>query len=186
VTTAAAALDPAWASAFGEHEAAVNQFVACLRRVPPDAWNEPTAPGKWSPAGVALHIVRAYEFGHAALTRGTPMEMRLSPFQAWFLRTFIMPVVLVTDLFPSGADAPAEVAPDAGESASLLLDEAIVRVRSAAGLAAAAIADAARAQSSVYITHAYFGRLPGLTAFRFVSAHTRHHARALDRRFARS
>jgi len=185
MTTAPAILDPAWVSAFGEHDEAVNQFVACLRRVPPEGWNQPTAPDKWSPAGVALHIARAYEFGHAAVTRGTPMKMRLTPFQAWFLRTFIMPVVLVTDRFPSGADAPAEVVPDDGESASLSLDEATARVRDSASLAAAAIADAARAQSPVYITHAYFGRLPGLTAFRFVSAHTRHHARALDRRFAR-
>ena len=102
-----------WASAFREHDAAVERFVASLRLVPADAWHRPTAPGKWSPAGVALHIAGA------------------------------------------------------------------------ASRAAATIVDVSRTQASFHITHAYFGRLPGLTAFRFVSAHTRHHTRALERHFAR-
>jgi len=96
-----------------------------------------------------------------------------------------MPAVLVTDLFPSGADAPVEVLPDAGEYASLSLEQAIARVQGAASRAAATIVDVSRTQASFHITHAYFGRLPGLTAFRFVSAHTRHHTRALERHFAR-
>jgi hypothetical protein len=174
-----------WESAFRDHDAAVQQFVECLRLVPADAWHRPTAPGKWSPAGVALHIARAYEFGHDALTHGTAMGMKTTPLQAWFLRTVVMPVVLATDLFPSGADAPAEVLPDASEYASLSLEQAIARVQDSASVAAATIAHVSRTQASFHITHAYFGRLPGLTAFRFVSAHTRHHTRALDRRFAR-
>jgi hypothetical protein len=185
MTTVRPALDPTWAAAFQEHDQAISQFVSCLRRVPPDALNEPTAPGKWSPAGVALHIARTYDFGLEALTRGTPMVMRIAPLQAWLLRSLLMPIVLATGRFPSGVDAPAEVVPDAGESAALSLDAAIARVQGSADRTAAAVADAARANSSVYITHAYFGRLPGLTAFRFVSAHTRHHARALDRCFGR-
>ena len=185
MTAAPAALTPAWVSAFREHDEAVNQFVASLRRVPAPAWHQPTSAGKWSPAGVALHIARAYEFGHAALAHGATMKMRLSPLQAWFLRNFFMPVVLATDRFPSGVDAPSEVLPDADESARVSLEDAIARVQGAAGVAATAIADAARANASVHVTHAYFGRLPGLTAFRFASAHTRHHARSLDRHFTR-
>jgi hypothetical protein len=184
VTTVPWPQGPTWAVAFHEHDAAVHRFVESLRRVPADAWHRPTAPGKWSPAGVAVHVAKAYEFGHDALTRGTAMKMRVTPFQAWLLRTFVMPVVLATDRFPSGADAPLEVLPDAAESASLSLEQAILRVERSAGIAAAAIADVARRQASVSITHAYFGRLPGLTAFRFVSAHTRHHTRAIER-FAR-
>jgi len=185
VTVILADLNPPWVTAFREHDAAVARFVACLRRVPPAAWHQPTAPGKWSPAGVALHIVRAYEFGHSALKHGAAMKMRMTPLQAWLLRTFLLPVVLATDMFPSGADAPPEVLPDTDASASVSLDEAIARVQGSADVAASVIAEAARAGAVVHIQHAYFGQLPGLTAFRFVSAHTRHHARALDRHFAR-
>jgi hypothetical protein len=183
--TSTAALTPAWASAVRQHEAAVADFIACLRRVPADAWHRPTAPGKWSPAAVALHVAHAYEFGYDAVTRGAAMRPRVSPLHAWFLRTVVIPVVLVVGRFPGGAESPDEVAPDDGEAAVLSPEQAIARVGSAAALATESAFDVSRGPAAPAIMHAYFGRLPALTAFRFVSTHTRHHLRALDRSVAR-
>jgi hypothetical protein len=49
-----------WATALDEHERVVTAFVALLGQVPADAWHHRTAPGRWSPAELTLHVCRAY------------------------------------------------------------------------------------------------------------------------------
>lgn len=110
---------------------------------------------------------------------GPSMRLRVSNRYSWLLRTLMLPVILATKRFPGGVRAPREVAPDLEEAKLLAPDAAATRLKRAADEAAAAFRQADRGRSAPLMTHAYFGPLTPYTALRMLSAHTRHHARAL-------
>lgn len=168
-----------WNRATAEHEAVVRRFLDVCERVGPDRWQRTPAPGKWSAAAVALHICRAYELGRDAVAGGHGMRLRVSQPVAFFSRILILPVILTFERFPRGIRAPKEVAPDAAEATLLMPDEAATRLRRVADEAAAALRRAAAERPAPSMTHAYFGALSPYAALRLLSAHTRHHARAL-------
>ena len=168
-----------WNRAIAEHEAVVRGFLDVCDRVGPDRWQRTPAPGKWSAAAVALHICRAYELGRDAVAGGHGMRLRVSRPVALFSRIVILPVILTFKRFPRGIRAPSEVAPDAAEATLLMPDEAATRLRRVADEAAAALRRAAAERPAPLMTHAYFGALSPYAALRLLSAHTRHHARAL-------
>jgi hypothetical protein len=169
-----------WNSAVAAHEAAVRDFVAACERCSADDWQR-SADGKWSTAAVALHICNAYEVARDAMTRGVGMRMRVSQRYAWFLRNFVLPIILATTRFPR-ARAPREVVPDENETKLLTRDAAMTRLTRVAREASDAFRNAASNESAPRMTHAYFGALDPYTAFRLITAHTRHHTRALARR----
>ncbi len=107
------------------------------------------------------------------------MRLRVSQPVALFSRIVILPVILTFKRFPRGARAPSEVAPDAAEARLLMPEEAATRLRRVADEAAAALRRAAAERPAPSMTHAYFGALSPYAALRLLSAHTRHHARAL-------
>lgn len=98
---------------------------------------------------------------------------------SWLLRTVMLPVVLATSKFPRGVRAPKEVAPDLEEAEKLTPEIAAARLARAADAASAAVRRVAQERGAPSFTHAYFGRLSPYTALRLLSAHTRHHSRAL-------
>jgi hypothetical protein len=110
------------------------------------------------------------------------MRLRVSEPYAWLLRTLMLPVIVATKRFPLGARAPREVAPDLEETKLLTPDAAAARLRRVADEAAAAFRRAGGERSAPSMTHAYFGALTPYSALRMLSAHTRHHARALHER----
>jgi DinB superfamily len=173
--------DSHWTAAIAEHGRVVQAFVAEMQRVPIGAWHQPTAPGKWSPAAVALHICQSYEFGRAAASGGAAMRLRTTRVMAWLSRSALLPLFLAAARFPRGAKAPAEVRPDDDAARALSIDAAVARLERAAADAV----DALRLPSATPVTHAYFGPLPPRVALRLLSAHTRHHAAALAQRAAR-
>ena len=168
-----------WAAAIAEHEVAIREFQAECEAIAPGDWQRVRAAGKWSPAAVALHVCRAYEFGREASAGGASMRMLVAPPVAWFARVVMLPVLLATGRFPRGARAPREVVPDFDEALARSQREAVVRLEQTAREAAAALRAAARRRPMPTARHAYFGVLTPYTAFRLLSAHTRHHARGL-------
>jgi len=168
-----------WNAAVAEHETVVREFLeVCERWAPPD-WHVEPAPGKWSTAAVALHVCRAYEMARDAMAGGPSMRLRVSKPYSWLLRTLMLPAVLATKRFPRGVRAPREVAPDLEEAKLLTPDAAAGRLKRVANEAAAAMRRSGRDRSAPSMTHAYFGPLSPYAALRLLSAHTRHHARAL-------
>jgi hypothetical protein len=129
---------------------------------------------------VVLHVCGAYEFARAAADGGAGMRPLVSRPAAWLGRTVLLPALLASGRFPRGAAAPAEVAPDLAEAARVTPAAAAERLARAAAAAAGALRRAAAERPSARVRHAYFGPLAPLDALRLVSAHTRHHARALE------
>jgi hypothetical protein len=168
-----------WNAAIAEHDTAVREFLDLCAQCAPAQWHRAPAPDKWSTAAVALHVCRAYELGRDAMAGGPSMRLRVSKRYSWVLRTLMLPVILATTRFPRGVRAPREVAPDLEEARLLTPDAAATRLKRAADEAAAAFRQGGRNRSAPLMTHAYFGPLTPYTALRMLSAHTRHHARAL-------
>ena len=168
-----------WTAALAEHDRVIREFLTVCQRVAPADWQQAPIPGKWTVAAVVLHVCRAYELGRDAMAGGASMRLRVSPRVAWFSRTLILPVVLATKRFPRGARSPSEVVPDAAESLLLMPEAAAQRLERVAGEAAQALRSAAGHRPAPRVTHAYFGPLSPHATLRLLSAHTRHHARAL-------
>lgn len=165
----------AWVAAQQEHEAVVGECIAVMRGVPTAQWHIPRAPGKWSPAEEALHIVLAYAFGIGAVTAGSAMRLRVHPIGAFLSRTLLLPLVFRVRRFPRGAAAPPEVMPSAGEAVTMTIADATARLAVAAAEAARALREADQRDTRPRVVHAYFGALAPRDALRLLSAHTRHH-----------
>lgn len=170
-----------WEAAVAEHELVVRGFLSVCGKCATADWHRPPAPNKWSTAAVALHICNAYEVAGNSVTGGPGMQLRVSRPYAWFLRTAVLPFILATKRFPR-ATAPREVRPNAEEAEQLTPEAASIRLRRAADSAVRAFRDAGRNPASPRMNHAYFGAINAYTALRLLSAHTRHHTRALRTR----
>ena len=170
-----------WTAALLEHETVVRAFLAECQAVAPADWQRAPAPGKWSPAAVALHVCRAYELGRDAIAGGPGMRLLVAPAAAWFARKLLLPFLLATKRFPQGANAPREVVPDVAEARLLLQDVAAARLLRVSQQAAMALRHAADGYPAARVSHAFFGALNPHTALRVLSAHTRHHTRLLAR-----
>lgn len=168
-----------WAEALDEHERAVHAFIAVCEQLPPGRWHLPPAAGKWTPSDVALHLCHAYELGRDAAAGGSGMRLRVTPLRAWVARSVVLPLILLTDRFPRGVSAPREVAPDRSVSRQLSPGAALARFEEVARQAASGLRRVADERPAARVMHAYFGPLAPRAALRVLSAHTRHHARAL-------
>lgn len=166
--------NPAWTRALAEHATALDEFVMRIESVPDDAWHHERAPGKWSPAALALHVIDSYALCHATLRNGGGgMRLRVAPWKAWVGRTIYFPIMLALGRFPQGAKAPSEVRPDLEAATRLDRATAITTVRQVADNAVAALLATPR---STRFVHAYFGGLSPRMTLRLLGAHTRHHA----------
>jgi DinB superfamily len=177
---------PRWCSALEEHQRALSSFTEVCERFPSEQWHHAPSPGKWSAAEVAIHVCRAYELGRDAAAGAAGMRLLVTPRRAWALRNVLLPVLIWTRRFPHGVPAPQEVLPDVVASKQLSLAESVVRLERAAHQAADGLRSAAEQRPTLRVMHAYFGALTPLAALRLLSAHTRHHARALARQLAPS
>ena len=173
-----------WAAAVAEHERSVALFRESVRAVPAARWAVPSAPGTWSPAEEALHVVATYELGSAIERGDVVMRRRTSPALAAVSRWVLLPALLRVDRCPVGAAAPREVRPDRAAARAMDAAALVARLDAAADAAVRALRQADGRDPRPRIVHAYFGPLSPLLALRLVSAHTRHHARALARRAA--
>jgi hypothetical protein len=166
--------DPSWTRALTEHATALEAFIARIDAIPDAVWHRERAPGKWSPAALALHVIDSYRLGHAAIrSGGGGMRLRVAPWKAWLYQTIYFRIMLALGRFPQGAPAPSEVRPDLEAATRLDRAEAVAALRREAELAVAALL---AAPPSARFVHAYFGGLSPHMTLRLLGAHTRHHA----------
>jgi DinB superfamily len=165
-----------WTRLISAHRGAVARFADAVRRLPPDRWTQPIAPGKWSPAELTGHLAEAYQVLAVELSGGPGMRLLGPPLQRLILRYTLLPRILRSGRFPARARAPAETRP------RRLEDGPEAGIAEHARLAEQFIDElAARAAvQRVRLTHAYFGPLTVQQAVRLCEVHTCHHARQLE------
>lgn len=158
-----------------DHRASIEHFVETANAVPNDAWEQPLAPGKWSPAQVAEHLRLTYETVLRERSGGTGLRVRSKWWLRPILRFRVLPMILQRGVVPRGAKAPREIRPSEGpfERAPLLAAIEELAERAEDSLAGARDSDAG-------FTHHVFGALPASQALRFATVHNNHHARQLE------
>ena len=166
---------PDWANLVARHSEAVENFVRTSRQIPPECWNQPLAPGKWSPAEITSHLSQSYQIMRGELAGRPGMQLRLPRVKRWVLRYTVLPRILARGKFPAGARAPRETRPrevttDPRAALQALSTQADAFVQE--------LADRARS-GGVRLTHAYFGRMSARQSLILVTVHTAHHARQL-------
>lgn len=154
------------------HRATIDAFLHTAAAVPAERWSTPLAPGKWSPAQVALHVLRSYQVLLDQLHGGAPMKMLAGPWKSRFLRWFILPHILFHRTLPTGVEAPVEVKPD---------DEGVDQAELPSRLTGAVerADQALRTTRRDHFVHAYFGAIPLRKVLPFAAIHTEHHRRQL-------
>src|SRR5829696_7947468 len=151
-----------WGPLVAEHSAALQEFVLLARRVSPDQWNKPIAPGKWTPAEIVNHLSESYQVLRGELAGSPGMELRLSRLQRWLLRHTMLPRILASGTFPAAARAPREIRP---REVQVDATGALHRLSTEADAFVQELSDPSR-------------RTARLT-LRLVTVHTRHHARQI-------
>jgi len=164
--------DARWERASEEHRNAVRGFAATARGLAPEAWSRPRAPGKWSPAQVAEHLVLAYEVIGRELDGGEGARIVVTGWRQRVLRWVVLPHVLFHRSFPLRAVSPRETRPHeaSADRAAVLERMCTLADRVEHGLAA---------RRDARLTHPYFGPVPALTALRFCAVHVEHHRRQI-------
>lgn len=166
-----------WDSLLTDHAAAVAEYVGVAQRFSPEAWMQPLAPGKWTPAEVTSHVAEAYQVLRAELGGGPGMRLLGSPLQRWLLRQTMLPRLLAGKPFPAGVRAPKETRPRNVQPDSV---NALAVLRTLAQAFTQELTTRAAA-GTIRLTHAYFGPLSPRQGIRLLIVHTRHHARQLAR-----
>jgi hypothetical protein len=154
----------------GTNRTAVEEFQAAARTVPDQAWAQPTAPGKWTPAQIVEHVALAYELSLAALRGhfpGKPMPRLLRP----IIRTFFFKPVISNGRFASGAKSPGPFQPSPSPGPA---ERLIPRVRAASDSFELAVAEEQR-MGRTTLDHPFFGRIPLIDYVLLQTVHTRHH-----------
>ena len=140
-----------------------------LKGVPDEAFHLPTASGKWSPAEIADHVIKAnHLFAHA-------LEIGLRRTADASLKVLSMPRGRVTD--DGRAIAPTDEEPTPGRSRQALridLESSFIHLaRVTHDL------DAAGGLGTVCVDQSFFGPMTGLECLQLIAWHTAHHARQL-------
>jgi len=153
----------------GDHRAAIEAFARAVEAVDPDAWNVARAPGKWTPAEIAQHLILSYGPPLAELGGGPGFAIRVPWWKRAVLRWKVLPKIVHAEEFPKGAPAPRESRPTSGaaspEAAGLL-----VREGSAEFARRLREADAAR---PARLSHPYFGKLTAPEILKLMAVHAR-------------
>jgi hypothetical protein len=168
-------LPPGWTELLNDHERAIQEYTAAAGALPPGAWMEPLAPGKWTPAEITAHVSGAYRVLNAELAGDAGMRLLGSRLQRLVLRHTVLPRLLAGRPFPPGVRAPRETHPreivaDRGVALPALVHLAENFTR---GLTEQST------RRTIRLTHAYFGSMSPRQGLALLTVHTRHHARQL-------
>lgn len=168
-------MTPGMRKALDLHAAMAASFLATAESVPLSQWDEPGAPGKWSPAEIAAHLVTTYEVVIAELRGGNGMAIKTSFWQQMLFRAMFGWLILYFGKFPRGIKAPRETRPPA----PLSKDEALRRFTALHDDFEAAAQDAPLGHK---LSHAYFGRAAASDGVLLCARHIEHHRRQLTGR----
>ena len=152
----------------------MKECVAAFEDVPGEAWSRPLAPGRWSPAEIAEHLVIAYDPPMAELSGGSGFAIRAPWWKRRALRWAFLPGIL-NGGFPAGAPAPREIRP---KRAAASPDEASRALCANAERFLSALTGE-RTQRRVRLTHPYFGKLRPTQIVMLLTSHALHHRRQL-------
>jgi hypothetical protein len=164
--------------AIERHASAAAAFATAAESVEAAAWHRPRAEGKWSPAQVTDHLIRAYDVLLRELGGGKGMEIRTRFWQRLFLRFTLYPRLLRGGVFPAAAPAPREIRPLAEPDQPT----AIALFRQRAAEFEAAIEQSRKQNPRARLTHAYFGSAPLAEGVLFCARHIEHHRAQLPLR----
>jgi hypothetical protein len=164
----------AFDAAAEEHRRVVATCAAAIRSIGAADWERPPAERKWTPAEIAEHLAIAYDpvLAEVAGTGGFRLVV------PWWKRRILRWKFLAKILegtFPPGVPAPREVRPT---TTARTPEEGARRLAEHAEIFLDRFAQAHR-QGGARVTHPYIGRLDGVVAVRFLTAHVRHHRRQL-------
>src|SRR3954469_21461477 len=110
-----------------ESHAAVAEFVATVRSLDATRWNTPRAEGAWSPAQIAEHVAKVYEYSRD-IVMGTPTGGSLPRFLRPLLRRLVVDSTLRAGQFTRKGRAPAMFRPSTQAASA---PEAIARLEAA-------------------------------------------------------
>jgi len=150
-------------------------FVEAIAAVPESAWNEPRAPGKWSPAEIGEHLVLTYQAVTKELGGEPAMRLKLSAVRRRVLKWFLLPHILFHRSFPLAAVSPRELRPSSG---AISQDEIGPKLLDLAARFEQSISHAVTS-GRAGVTHPYFGTIPPLRALCFITVHLEHHTRQI-------
>jgi pimeloyl-ACP methyl ester carboxylesterase len=139
-------------SALDAHHRAVDAFVQTARGLPPARWDQPRAPGKWSPGQVAEHLTLAYQVNRDLL-HGGPPPLSAPRFLRPLIRIFLLGPVLRRGGFFPGTKAPRIFRPGPTPGPP---DELLSRLEATTN----GFEADSEALGSDVVDHPFFGRLP--------------------------
>ena len=104
-------LNPRIEKRLTDNRSSVADFASTASSISDDAWHEPIATGKWTPAQHVDHVARAYAAAVLDIEHHTPMRLIGSPRQRWWWRLVGLNLVRFLGRLPHGAPAPREIRP---------------------------------------------------------------------------
>jgi hypothetical protein len=158
------------------NSASVELFARRARALSPTQWEMPRAPGKWAPFQEATHLILSYRLFERAVRGTYVFEPRLPEERMATLRETMVPRIITSDWFPSGAESIADAQPPATPAPR---EQLLPELEAALQAFADALAVAGDSNPERLIRHGFFGELPLRELGLVAAAHTRHHARFL-------
>ena len=165
-----------WRELVEEHRQALAEFQATAESLPEERWEEPRAPGKWSPSQIVEHLRLTCRTIQSELEGRGGMRVRTSWLRQRVLRLLLVPRILRSRTFPEGAPAVRELRPQSEARYDRRPTLDALREQAASLVAAMAAAD----PGSVAVTHPFFGKLDPLQGLELATLHVQHHRAQLQ------
>ena len=159
-----------------ENRKATENFLAMARAVPKEKWEQPVAPGKWSPAQIVDHIAVTTEVALKAI-KGDPSMGSIPKFLRFLPRKLGFDPTIKKGRFPEKQRGPAVFAPSTGHPSY----DASVEKLNRAIVALETHVRGVMAQNQHSFEHSFFGRVSIPDYIRFGTLHTQHHERQLPK-----
>lgn len=159
-----------------DNRKATDRFLATARSVPKEKWEQPVAPGKWSPAQIVDHIAVTSEVALKAIN-GDPSMGSIPKFLRFIPRKLGFDPTIKKGRFPEKQRGPAIFAPSTHHPAY----EASVAKLERAMVALEAHVRNLMAANHRSFEHTFFGRVSIPDYIRFGTLHTEHHERQLPK-----
>jgi hypothetical protein len=148
----------------------IDVYIDVARNLDPDRWNQPVAPGGWSPAQITDHLTRVYDFGTAVIA-GTLTGRPLPAPLRWLLGRFWFLPAVRSGRFSRKAKAPKFFQPASDPRPS---DELLPRLRAASERFAAAV-ESAWGRDQDMVAHPMFGTISLHDFLELQVIHVKHH-----------
>lgn len=165
-------------TAIADHHAAIDEFIASARAIDAGRWSTPRAAGAWTPAQIAEHLVKTYEYNRTIIT-GTaaqPIPWIVRPLLQRLARGIVVDSTLKAGRYTRKLRAPAMFRPSAAPaSADVVLGRLDAAVRGFES-----DLRSRHPESRHTIAHAIFGILPTARWIRLQAIHARHHRAQLS------